>query len=94
MVDKEGLPVKSINDDSFLIFYDSAPLHPSLLLHNVLHTYLKEWRSSTSVDRQVLKIVLVKDKISTKSEAIPLDGSFYCEVVFEKEPEATGSTLN
>ena len=32
----------------------------------------------------MLKIVLAKDKISKMQDVIPLDGSFYCEVVLTK----------
>lgn len=63
-------------DESTMVFFDNSPLHPSILLNNILHQNL---------DREgVLKILLVKEKLSQMSESVSLDNSFYCEVVLTK----------
>lgn len=68
-----------------MCFFDNSPKHPSMLLNNLIHKYQREFRSSNSQeDTFVLKIVLIKDKISKMSESVTLDGSFYCEVVLTK----------
>jgi hypothetical protein len=68
----------------YLIFFDNSPLHPSILLNNILHNYLSIFRTKfPQEEERVVKIVLVKDQVSwsgTKS----LEKSFYCEVVLTK----------
>ena len=59
-----------------MVFFDNSPLHPSILLNNILHQNLDR--------EEVLKIILVKDKVSQVAESVSLDGSFYCEVVLRK----------
>lgn len=62
-------------------------MHPSVLINNVLQRIQIEFRKDCGeVESKVLKIVLAKDKISKLQEVIPLDGSFYCEVILTKEP--------
>ena len=57
-----------------LVFFDNSPLHPSILLNNILHQHLDR--------EEVLKIILVKDKLSRNN--VSLANSFYCEVVLTK----------
>ena len=62
------------------------------MLNNILQKHLKEFRAAGQEDKQVLGIILIKDKISQISESITLDGSFYCEVVFAKEEKISSSS--
>ena len=70
------------DQETMLCFFDNSPKHPSQLLNNILHKYQNQFRNLNSeADSMVLKIILIKDKISKISEAVTLDGSFYAEVV-------------
>jgi hypothetical protein len=62
-----------------MVFFDNSPLHPSMLLNNILCQYLDR--------EEVLKIILVKEKLSSSSQVIGLENSFYCEVVLTKVEE-------
>ena len=81
----DGSQAKTLADAEYLVFYDNMPLHPSVLINNVLQRIQIEFRKNCGdLESKVLKIILAKDKISKLQDVIPLDGSFYCEVVLTK----------
>eukprot|EP00347_Sterkiella_histriomuscorum_P010372 403376553 len=85
---------KALEPQNFLVFFDSSPLLPTKLLKNYIakinHRFQKEENGEIS---KVLKIILVRDKISQLSEQVTIDNSFYLEVKLTKQENYEGLQL-
>jgi hypothetical protein len=80
--------IESLNDNAFLVYYDPSPLLPSSLLKNYLAKLRAQFnKHSVGVaDGEVrkLRVLSVRDKLSSLTSETSLKDTFYMEFNFSK----------
>lgn len=80
--------VESLNDNAFLVYYDPSPLLPSSLLKNYLAKLRAHFNKHSLgiADGEVrkLKVLSVRDKLSSLTSDTNLKDTFYMEFHFTK----------